>query len=368
MPQVRTARSLLGLMLCTLLLAACNDTLPKATAITHMRVLGARTAVVGDAGRSTPKPGEKATLSWTMAFPSVEEPASELSSLFISCTAPTRFTGIPTCQEFIDAVQSPAGGASVALPMKGGSCKGFEGKSFIQGTIGESCVKNTPKLTVAIEPDSKVRAKLVMGIICRNGTPFVNPATAGLFGCAPSAGAKASDVETLGVYGTIPIEHSKSDDNQNPDIGLATFIIGSGSGTDLDGVAPWAETKPADVPATDDDCKDAAMQKLLLTLDGEKDTIRVEYPASPRELHQGEAETLEFSVYSTAGALSRRFTLFAPEHPAVDGKVQDELTWQLSKDEKAAVGPNGKLVRFWVTVLDHNGGFDSTMRAACVLR
>jgi hypothetical protein len=353
-----------------LALGACNNTLPKATSIVHMRVLGAQTAVVGDPARATPKPGEKATLTWTMAFPSVEESDSELSSLFISCTAPTHFTGIPTCQELIDAVQAPGGAAApfAVLPMQGGSCKGYEGKSLTVGSISSTCVTHTPKLTVKIEPDSKVRAKLVLGIICRNGTPFLNPQSASLFGCDAKAGVKSSDVETIGVYGTIPIEHTAADANQNPDIGLATLKIAAAGGAVLDAVAAWPETKLADVPAMDDDCKDAAKANLITTADGEVDTIRIGYPAKPRELHQGVAETLEFSVYATAGELERRFTLFPPDHAVVGGQMQDELTWKLSNAEKSAVGPNGKLVRFFFTLLDHDGGYDSTMRAVCVMR
>ncbi len=348
--------------------SACGNDLPKASVITHMRVLGAQVSVVGDPTRSTPKPGQSALITFRMAYPSVETSDAELSSFLFSCTAPTSYTGIPTCQELIDAIQRPVRPGQDKVELEGGNCKGFEGKSAVTGTLGESCVTHTPKMTVKIEPDSKVGAKLVMGVICRNGWPSVDPSLANIFGCIPKPGKKSSEVETIGVYATIRIEHSSEFQNKNPDLGLGTFKVSPGNGTSLDGATVWATTKISDLPATDDDCADAAKAKLVTTLDGEIDTFHIAYPAKARELHDGVLETLELSSYATAGELSQRFTLLDPAQPVVDGQLQTELTWQLSKAEKATVGPNGKLVRFFFTVLDHHGGFDSTMRAACVLR
>ncbi|HEX7479910.1 MAG TPA: hypothetical protein VF331_19060 [Polyangiales bacterium] len=347
---------------------ACGNDLPKATVITHMRVLGAQVSVLGDPTRSTPKPGETATLTFRVVYPSVETSDAELSSFLFSCTAPATYTGVPTCQELVDALQRPVRPGQDKVELEGGNCKGFEGKSAVTGTLGETCVTNTPKIKVKIEPDSKVGAKLVLGVICRNGWPFVDPSAANIFGCDPKPGKQSSEVETIGVYATIRVEHSAEFQNKNPDLGLGTFKISPLTGAELDGAAVWPPAKAADLPATDDDCIDAAKANLLTTADGEVDTIRIAYPTKARELHEGVLETLEVSSYATAGELSQRFTLFDPEAPVVHGQLQTDLTWKLSKAEKAAVGVNGKLVRFFFTVLDHRGGFDSTMRAVCVRR
>jgi hypothetical protein len=347
---------------------ACGNDLPKASVITNMRVLGAQVSVLGDPTRSTPKPGESAVITFRMAYPSVETSDTELSSFLFSCTAPTSYTGVPTCQELVDALQRPVRPGQDKVELEGGECKGFEGKSAVTGTLGESCVTHTPKMTVKIEPGSKVGAKLVMGVICRNAWPFVDPSAANIFGCDPKPGKQSSEVETIGVYATIRVEHAAEFQNKNPDLGLGTFKISPLSGAELDGVAAWPLTQTADLPATDDDCLDAAKANLVTTVDGEVDTIRIAYPATARELHSGVLETLELSSYATAGELSQRFTLFDPGAPVVRGQLQTDLTWKLSKAEKAAVGPHGKLVRFFFTVLDHHGGFDSTMRAVCVIR
>ena len=79
--------------------------LPKATEIEHMRVLGAKLEVVGDATRTTPKPGESVKVTFATVFPSQKRaPTTGVQSMLIGCTAPSRFTGgLPICQEFLDA-------------------------------------------------------------------------------------------------------------------------------------------------------------------------------------------------------------------------------------------------------------------------
>jgi hypothetical protein len=51
----------------------------------------------------------------------------------------------------------------------------------------------------------------------------------------------------------------------------------------------------------------------------------------------------------------------------VGGQLESALTWEMTKKERDEIGPDGKLVRFFFSVLDHRGGFDITSRALCVL-
>ncbi len=353
--------SWVALLAAALVCGACGDKLPKATLITHMRVLGARTEVKGDPTRSTPKPGESATLTWSVVFPSTMQDDSMVSSLFIVCTAPTQFSGIPICQEFLDAAASPDQAAAQMLAgasMQTLSCKGNANSQVSFGALGAVCVTGLPKLNVAIEADSKIAKKLVRGILCRNGTPVLDPSNPELFQCDPIAGVKASDTDEIAVYGTIPIEHNANQANDNPSLKDATWKRGGKT---------WDEPQGM-LPATDDDCVDAATMGLLPFSDGRADTITFEYPASKREKAGGVLETIEISAYATAGKLERRFIVFNPEDPVTGGVLKHSLAWNMSASERAAVKTSGKLVRFFFTILDRRGGFDVTERALCIRR
>jgi hypothetical protein len=338
----------------------CGDKLPKATLISHMRVLGARTEVKGDETRSTPKPGETATLTWAMAYPKVDEDDSTLSSLFITCTAPTQFTGIPICQEFIDAAMSPDDAVAKMLGKSTQklSCAGQENMAFTVGTLGGTCVSGTPKLDVKIEAGSKIPKKLVRGILCRNGTPLLNPDNPELFECSRNKGVKASDFEEIAVYGTVPIQLRADLANENPSLTDATLKQSGKTWMPIMGM----------LPAMDDDCADAAKMGMLPSSDGRSVTIGFSYPAKLREKYGGELETLEISAYATAGEVERRFIVFDPDAEVKGGQLSHEITWKMSAADRMDVKSGGELVRFFFTILDRRGGFDVTDRALCVTK
>lgn len=351
------------------LLAGCGDDLPKAMLITHMRVLGARTVVQGDPERSTPRPGETASVGWALAFPMLDQSATEVASLFITCTAPTRFTGVPICQEFIDAAQSPDEAVRAMLDdasMERVSCKETPDAAFAVGTLGAACVTGVPHIDVAVEAKTKVTKKLVRGIVCRNGIPALNPKNPQLFECDPKKGAKARDVEEIAVYGTIPIAHDSAEENDNPSMTDALFERGGKDWLSDAEVALGGDDPPLSV--LDDDCVGAAKANQLHLSDGRDELFKLAFPADAREKVDGELETLELSAYATAGELSKRFVLFAPDAKVSKGLMRDAWAWKLSASEREEIRQKGKLVRFFFTIIDRRGGFDVAERSLCVTR
>jgi hypothetical protein len=341
--------------------AGCADDLPRASEIKAMRALGARTEVEGDPQRSSPKPGETAHINWNIAFPKLDQDEGEIAALFTTCTAPTRFTGVPVCQELLDATESSklvevlsaAGGLRSAQ-----DCAQNPDQRVSAGPFALTCVTGSPHLDVKIENDFKAAAKLIQGIICRNGTPMLDASDPTGMHCRPLPGIKANRAESLPVYGTVPVQYSKDDANTNPNLDAARFAFGPGE-------AEWPALPPDESASLLDDCSQASVDQQLLSSSGKDDELVIEYDASARELHKGMPETLEFSTYVTFGQLDRRFTVFAPD---TKPPFKDTLKWNVPKDARDKLGDRSKLVRFYFTLLDHRGGFSVTSREVCVGR
>lgn len=345
-----------GLSVLSLALVAsffgCEEDLPKASLIEHMRVLGGRTEVVGDEGRSTPRPGEKARLSWAMAYPEFESGDDALSSLFLVCTAPQRFTGNPVCQELIDAAQGrgrPIGGLFANPP---DSCDANPDSIQTVAGIRLYCVSGTPELELTI--DDKIKTdRLIQGIICRGGTPQFDLESPVGATCWANPGVDQEDVESIAVYGTVAVADEEDEENQNPDIDEMTLRFSKAR-------RAWNPTPEADLPQLIDDCSTFA-QDVVLQSRGFPEIIEIDYPR-----RGSEEEDLIISNYATFGELSRRFTVFESE--AARDTEEPDLTWELSEQERAELLEKPKLVRFYFTVMDGRGGFDLTTRELCIYR
>jgi hypothetical protein len=338
-------------------LFGCEDDLPKASLLSHMRVLGARTEVVGDEMRSTPRPGETARLTWTVAFPDYDTSQDELSSLFLVCTAPSRFTGTPVCQEIVDVATGrgrPIGGLFGSQPM---GCDVRPDSVQTVGGIRLYCVSGRPELEVKI--DRNVEAdRLIQGVICRNGIPQFDLQNALGVSCVGKAGVDPSEVEQIAVYGTIGISKDTEEENLNPDLGR--MRLGLRAEKSSRAVA-WNPTPAEQLPELIQDCSQAD-SSVVLSSNGYPGVIELSYP----EDAESKDEDLVFSTYATYGDLSRRFTVIDAE----SGRDPDEpdQTWELSEDERDKSFGEPKLVRFYFTVLDGRGGFDITTRELCVNR
>jgi hypothetical protein len=348
--------------LCALAFAAvgCKDTLPRASNIEHMRVLGALNAVDGDSARSSPRPGETVNLTWSMAYPDLTRDDSELESLFFSCTAPTHYSGTPICQELLDAAQ----GRNVedlldsVTGARAPDCGKTPDSSDDYGPFSVTCVSGTPRSSLKIPSDYHAYAKLIEGIICRNATPrFDNKSPTGL-SCSPHKGVASSDVESLTAYGTVPIEYGTTSTNLNPSMDAATFRFGLGG-------TLWPASEGLDTAELVKDCSEAARKGELLSSNGQQEEYVIEYDASAREEYGGVPEALEFSSYVTFGQIDHRFVLFDSDAPL---PLRAPLHWEVSQELRDELGDSNQLVRFFFTVIDHRGGFAVTSRDICVGR
>jgi hypothetical protein len=342
--------------------AGCEDDLPKASQITHMRVLGASTEVDGDPARTTPKPGETARLTWSMVYPDTQTDDSRLSSLFLVCTAPRQFTGIPVCQEILERATSGASfvdlvrvdGVAQKLP----DCSVEPDRVHKYDLLTAVCVSHTPKVEIVVPRNVKA-SRLVIGTICRNGTPSLNLSSPTLMSCKPTANAAPSEVESIAVYGTIPIQFDNADRNENPNV----------AGLSLSFHNPpiqWLPTDPeAATTVSDETCYDLSTSKRVMHTEGHEEEITLRYDAKLRELFDGEPEPLEFSGYTTFGELSRRFTVFRSD--AVE-PLESTFTWEISAEQRAELNEKSKRVRFFFTITDHRGGFTIAQRDLCINR
>ena len=147
--------------------SGCENDLPRASNIERMRVLGGLVQVIGDESRSTPKPGEKARLTWSMAYPDPNLDDSSLASVFFTCTAPEQFSGVPLCQELLDVARggSISGVLTAAMEGQDVDCGKTPDRTFQVGPFTVACVTGTPRIDVAIAKDATIPGKLVRGII-----------------------------------------------------------------------------------------------------------------------------------------------------------------------------------------------------------
>ena len=327
-----------------------------------MRVLGAKSEVIGDTSRSNPKPGEAVTLTWDMAYPDLKQDDSQLQSFFFTCTAPERFTGVPVCQELLDANQNMGGENLLEIYRvfrdRSLDCGNTPDMEIAAGSLSFVCVKDTPKLRIPIARNFDAAAKLVQGIICKQGTPVYAADEPSLFKCTPRPGVDPDDVESIPVYGTIQVERGPEEANHNPSIDAAHIRFGESENQ-------WPTLSPEDEAELGDDCGSAARAQDIPSTNGKDEKIVIEYDADAREVFDGEPEILEFSTYTTWGELNRRFTVFAPTAKL---PLRSELKWNLDQDLRDELGDRSRLVRFYFTLIDRRGGYAVTSRELCVGR
>lgn len=401
-------------------LAACKSDLPKATAIDHMRILGSMLEVVGDPTRATPKPGESVRVTMATVFPKFEPSSSDqppqvadMRSFFIACTAPSRFTGgVPVCQEFLDLALNGSGAdVSAALPLGKTRIHCADIEQIAPGTltyggVSLSCIDGAPATEVAVQKDFKAQQKLLLGVVCERGDPFIDPSDPLLFGCDHDSG------QSIRVNALIPVQQKPADENHNPNINQVLLLLDPGDPGNFkdlggrDGGVPvkdngfidptqsdalWPPAEPGALPAQDKDCRQEISPQnatgMLRSADTAPDHHIVLFVPPDLRKDDGTAEDLEVSIFATAGELERRFSLFGAKDTPVNGYLSADLSWdppkpselhyQLARDPTTGALQrdsnhepikqySGMLVRFFITLRDHRGGFSMTTRAACV--
>jgi hypothetical protein len=351
----RFPKLLLSALVC---LSACQNDLPEASQIAHMRVLTAYAEVEGDVERASPAPGETARVTWSMAYPDAAQDDSELASMFYVCTAPTRFAGVPLCQEFIDLAQAGNDQAEASLGAALPDCARDPDRVWDVGTFRLACVTGTPKLDVAVASNFKAEAKLMQGIICRNGAPRFELQNPQRLVCDPIAD-NDKPREEITVYGTVPVQYDTDTENHNPS--TEAFQISF-----HDPPVLWERSEnELSGELSDEACEGLAQDGRVMSSDGHEETITLGYDADAREDFEGKPEPLTFSSYTTFGSLSARFTVFRSD---ANTPLKRTFTWELSDEERTQLKQSSKYVRFYFTVQDDRGGFAITRRDLCILR
>jgi hypothetical protein len=215
-----------------------------------------------------------------------------------------------------------------------------------------------PDVTLNVNKNFSAARMLFLGVLCEKGTPLIDVDDPALFSCEHNSG------ETVRLNGLIPIQHDKAEVNDNPSLDALTIKIDDAQKINQPWLAP-ALPLPADGECGTSARRDRTKPPVTLPLlDPGTHALLLSYDAAAREKTDGEPETLELTIYTTAGEMERRFTLWNPDDPTPGGKLEADLDWDPPAAEKLPKG--GKLVRFFITLRDQRGGFDFAERAACV--
>jgi len=334
------------------LLAGCDSDLPRATEVVSMRSLGARLEVLDDEARTTPEPGERLRVSVPIVFPTLDRDAGELRSMFVGCTAPDRFTGgMPICQELIDAALAGEE-LNDALPMIEGErlrCSDLQPPRRAQReAVSLQCVNEAPAPILDVPANFEADAMLMLGVICQRGDPYIEPLDPLLFGCEDN-----DDGEIVRVQGILTVQQRAGDRNLNPNLDALT-VLREG----VEWLAPDPEMLPPEEGCEDDvPAGDPALHSVVPGTH----VITLRYDGDAREEVDGEPEDLELTVYTTAGEMERRFTVFEGTE---SGTLEGTLDWDPPKPADIPTG--GQLVRFFITLRDQRGGFELTERVVCL--
>ena len=290
--------------------SACGDFDPGSL-IADTRVLGARVEVASAPELASPRPAQRARVSWITLAPR-DEPA--LRSAFVAC--------LVRPDEQTACSQGPL--AELSL----------EGSDFDLEVPAESAL-------------SGARSIAVRGVICDRGEP--GKGADGQLSCT-GAGAHGT-----GVTLTIPVTASGAAQNRNPSF--------QGSSIQLGGQALGEETGD-EAP---DDCAGSALPQLKA--DGKKYALELRLGPGQRELHldgggRGEMrEELQVSHFASAGELERQHAFVE-----ADDDVEEPLLAQRwTAPERHEVPAGGRLVRFAFVLRDLRGGLAFVRRAACAL-
>ena len=321
---------------------ACSESFTPASAVTDLRVIGARIDVQGAPGRANPSPEDEVQASIQVIDRGALPP---LTWSFLRCVpAPTRI-GVPIC---------------------GGSIEGCDGCTGPPPSDPFAL----PVLRFQVPPEEELdeleaREVLLLGVVCGNGSPsadaiarVISGETNDLVPCEGPPIVEGQPVEGRLITVQIPIERDPVDPNLNPEI--------------LDGISlngsvwppPYAEGVPRDEPLTG--CK--ADLDALIEQDRAKHPVAGSPPSSINLSVTSESlqsftidsedftEEIQVSWLADGGGFEVAFSFITD--PATSILTQ----WQPS----SKVPEDGRLVRFNFVVRDGRGGLDRVERGLCV--
>jgi hypothetical protein len=284
----------------------CDDSLKSVSLIEETRVLGARIEVEADPTRSSPKPGERASLRFFVAAPNAEPRISYALSV---CAVELNNLGFPPCASapFASAVQAEPSGTPASLDFQ---------------VPEDLALESTPHAFAS-------------GLICPDsGLDF---GTSSAASCLSGGGTQVAFEFELG---------GPEQSNRSPSFGADALS--------LDG-EPWpasAETACDPGPLPQVLAKSRHALQIVLA-DSDFELLTRETSLDPAR------ETLLVSPFSSAGELSHGFISLSADAPA----NQRRVSW----DAPALDAALPSLVRFYFVVRDARGGQDFTSRALCVV-
>ncbi|MEI9941726.1 MAG: hypothetical protein WDO69_31320 [Pseudomonadota bacterium] len=285
--------------------AGCDDSLKSVSVIEETRVLGARVEVEADQTRSSPNPGERASLRFFVAAPNGEPNFSYALSV---CAVRLTNNGFPPC------ASPPFASAQQADPTSADARVDFRVPEDVD-------LETTPHA-------------FADGLICPDSGLNVGPD--GAPSCVTGSGIEVAFEFDLGGPGQS---------NQSPTFSADAFS--------LDGT-PWPAS--AETSCDDDSLRQVTARSphaLRIDLaDSDFETLTQQTSVDPA------LETLLLSPFSSAGKLEHGFLALSRDAPP----EQSQVSW----DASLPAGGPPALVRFYFVVRDTRGGEDFARRALCV--
>jgi hypothetical protein len=329
------------MLLC--LMIACSESFAPPSAVTDLRVVGARIDVQGAPARANPSPGDDIQASILV----IDRGATpNLTWSFVACVPTATRIGVPICGTLIDGCDG---------------CVGPPPSDPFAFPVVRFQVRSEQ------EPDAvEATEVLLQGVVCGNGSPsaeaiarVISGETNDLVPCEGPPIVEGQPVEGRLITVQIPFERDPEDPNLNPEI--------------LDGISlngsvwppPYAEGVPRDEPLTG--CK--ADLDALTEQDRAKHPVAGSPPSSINLSVTSESlqsftidgedftEEIQVSWLADGGGFEVAFSFITD--PATSILTQ----WQPSSN----VPEDGRLVRFNFVVRDGRGGLDRVERGLCVL-
>lgn len=344
----------LGVLALVLLVSACSESLPPASAVSDFRVVAARVSVQSEPARANPLPDEAVEVSLlTIDRGSVPPQDSSLPTLtpgllqwsLVPCLPLAVTIGAPICLTPIEPCEG-----CVATP--------------------PTDPLETPVVRFTLPPEEDfdsvdASSVLLQGAVCSNGTPSLDAILRFLMGesddlspCVGPPTIPGVPIEGRFVAATIPLELDVEDPNLNPE--LLNVL--------LDGRAwppPYDQGVPRDAPRTGcaDDLADLseADREAHPRAEDQSSTVDLSVTADSLQTFtvddQEVVEEIQVSWLGDGGGFERSFSFITD--PANSVLTQ----WRPPQE----VPEDGELVRFHFVIRDGRGGTDAFERGLCIL-
>jgi hypothetical protein len=299
-------RTFLAILLASTAFAACGKPFDPPSLIDRTRVLGARVEVTGDTTRATPRPGERATVTWIMAAPEALPP---LAWLFVVC----RYgTGTP---------------ADACAPAPLAVSQGTGTPTFEVAVPTADVLGTTPRLQL-------------FGQICEDSAPILDPQTS-LPTCA-GAGTTA----TLDIYLQLGDQA-----NHSPALADRPFWFDG-----ADWLADAAALDCASLPRVAAGSKGHVIR--LATLAEDRETI-VTPSADPTVAPTTTREVLQISNFTSDGKLGQTYSFVEADDPRVEADI--DVTWDAPE-----LSPIDGRIHFTFVARDLRGGVGLATLTVCL--